>query len=147
MKKFLSLVAILAIAFNFVACNGEAEEQNKQIETIKAEVMKIHDDAMAKMGDLGTLEKTLDEKVASIKNDTTMATDSLAMISVTNYETAITSIKEAKAGMMEWMNNFKAPNEEATFEEKKAFYDEEMKKVTVVMEDINASIAAGEEMK
>jgi len=45
------------------------------------------------------------------------------------------------------MNNFKAPADEATFEEKMAFYQEEMKKVTVVMEDINTSLATGEEMK
>jgi len=76
-----------------------------------------------------------------------MASDSLEMVTVTNYETAVTSIKDAKAGMMEWMNNFKAPADEATFEEKMAFYQEEMKKVTVVMEDINTSLATGEEMK
>lgn len=147
MKKILSIVAVLAIAFNFAACNGAAEEQNKQIDAIKAEVMKVHDDAMAKMGDLGTLERALDEKATAIKNDTTMASDSIAMVTVTNYETAVTSIKDAKAGMMEWMNNFKAPADEATFEEKMAFYQEEMKKVTVVMEDINTSLATGEEMK
>tara|TARA_R110002049_G_scaffold197096_1_gene366760 strand:+ start:452 stop:895 length:444 start_codon:yes stop_codon:yes gene_type:complete len=147
MKKILTIIAILAIAINFTACNGAAEEQNKKVDAIKSEVMKIHDDAMAKMGDLGTLEKTLSEKASAIKSDTAMATDSIAMVTVTNYESAITSINNAKSGMMEWMNNFKAPADEATFEEKMAFYEEEMKKVTVVMEDINSSLATGEEMK
>ncbi len=147
MKKTLTIIAILAITFNFVACDNTAKEQNTQIETIKSEVMKVHDDAMAKMGDLGKLENVLTEKVTEIKNDTVLAVDSSAMVMVAEYETAINNINSAKAGMMSWMNNFTAPSEEATFEEKMTFYKSEMEKVTTVMENINSTISTAEEMK
>lgn len=147
MKKILTLIAILAVAFNFVACDNTAKEQNAQIETIKSEVMKIHDDAMAKMGDLGNLESALNEKIATIKNDTTMAADSVAMVKVADYERAINNLNSAKAGMMSWMNNFTSPSEEATFEEKITFYKSEIEKVNTVMENINSSISTAEEIK
>tara|TARA_R110002050_G_scaffold181709_1_gene315195 strand:+ start:445 stop:888 length:444 start_codon:yes stop_codon:yes gene_type:complete len=147
MRKILTLVAILAVAFQFVACNNVAEEQNKEIEAIKAEVMKVHDDAMALMGDLGSEEVRISEKVTALKADTTLASDSLTAVSIASYEVAIANIGSAKAEMMNWMNNYAEPAEDATFEEKKAFYLAEQEKVNAVMNDINANIAASKEVK
>jgi hypothetical protein len=147
MKKILTLVAILAVAFQFVACNNVAEEQNKEIEAMKAEVMKVHDDAMAKMGDLGAQEVRISEKVMALKADTTLSSDSLTAVSVASYEVAIANIGAAKAEMMDWMNNYAEPAEDVTFEEKKAFYMTEQEKVNAVMNDINATITASEEVK
>ncbi len=148
MKRILSLVAIIAISFNLVSCDGEAKKQAEQIESLKAEVMKIHDDAMAKMGDLGTLAAELEQQTAAMKNDTTLMSDSTAIATqLTTYDNAITAINDAKSGMMEWMNSFKAPADEASFEEKMAFYQEEKDKVITVMEDINASLENGAALK
>ncbi len=148
MKRILTLVAIIAISFNFVSCDGEAKKQAEQIETLKAEVMKIHDDAMAKMGDLGTLANELEQQATAMKSDSTLMSDSAAMATqLTTYDNAITAINDAKSGMMEWMNTFKAPADEASFEEKMAFYQEEKEKVITVMEDINASLENGATLK
>ena len=109
--------------------------------------MKVHDDAMALMGDLGSEEVRISEKVTALKADTTLASDSLTAVSIASYEVAIANIGSAKAEMMNWMNNYAEPAEDATFEEKKAFYLAEQEKVNAVMNDINANIAASKEVK
>ncbi len=147
MKKILTLVAVIAIAFQFLACDNTAKENAQKEEALKTEVMKIHDDAMAKMGEVGTEHDRLVAQLESMKADSVMASDSNFAATATQYQTAITSLEEVKGGMMEWMNNFAAPADEVAHEEKMTYLEEEKVKVAAVNEKMDASVAAAKELK
>lgn len=147
MKKILTLVAAIAIAFQFVACDNTAQENAQKEEALKTEVMKIHDDAMAKMGEVGTEHDRLVAQLDAMKADSVMASDSNFAATATQYQTAISSLEEAKAVMMEWMNNFAAPADEVAHEEKMTYLEAEKVKVVEVNDKMDASIATAKELK
>ena len=95
MNKFF--LSILSLTFIVLCLNSCAEKQDP-LEVMKAEVMKIHDDAMAEIGTLRKATFMLDEKAQT-------SADSLEIRKV------ITMLSEADDAMMDWMAAYKEPKE------------------------------------
>ena len=90
-KKFVVFIA-LGLAF-VAACNSQKSEEVAKIEALKEEVIAVHDEAMARMGEIMQLKKQLQTKAEA---DTTAG-----------IRQTIQNLEAADAAMMDWMRNFK----------------------------------------
>ncbi len=119
MKKFFVLLglSICVIACtNSTSAEGESTEAKAedQVETLKKEVMTLHDKTMAQMGEMGQLSSKL--KAASATASDTAA-----------YYNAINDLTQAKESMMDWMHDFENPDKMEVAEAEKVKYLEEQK--------------------
>ena len=126
MKKVVLLLFIFLVPF--LSCK---EEENTQMK----EVMAIHDEVMPKMGEVGSLVAELRKKID---------TDQGGMAE----KKAMKNLQEANTAMMDWMRGFgdrfnfeEIHNNQTLNKEKQVWLDEEEKKVKIVAEKINSSIA------
>ena len=128
MKKLLIL--FLAIS---AACQPA---EQKDDDSLKDEVMAIHDEVMPKMGDLRRTRKDLVKLADSIiVTDSTKAAALMALAD---------QIGEASEGMMQWMRAYE-PAFEGTDEEIQAYLEEQKKSIQQVKEDMEGALANGEE--
>ncbi|MDX2135981.1 MAG: hypothetical protein SFV52_14445 [Saprospiraceae bacterium] len=104
MKTYATL--FFAILF-FLACAPDRSALNKLVE----ETMQVHDEAMAKMGDMNRLARTL--------RDELNLADSLALSQGRRDSLAavLTGITKAEEDMMNWMTNYKEPTVDTKLEE------------------------------
>jgi hypothetical protein len=117
-SRLFIVLAVFTISYTAISCKKEITKSVKYLE-----VMKIHDIAMAEMGNIHSKSKELKEMLdSSISSE-----DSLV------YVTALKELEKAEDGMMEWMAGFKLPKE---YNEANAFLDSEMTKVQKVNNDI-----------
>jgi len=128
MNKFL------AISFIFLmAC--ESDKEKSALATKKNEVMKVHDDAMDKMGELTQLSKKLSSKLQedSAQNEV--------------ISKAIADLEEAEELMWNWMRGYKYKIVDTSAVDKAMEYlliQEE--KIKIVEEKINTSIQNAKEL-
>jgi hypothetical protein len=138
MKKITLLALLISLSF---ACqnNSPADENTEntnisESESLKKEVMDIHDEVMPQMTPMGKLQGQLQE--ASIG-----AQDSIA------YMTAAQDLKFAKQAMMEWMRNFSSTfNDNMSEEEKVAFLTAEKNKMQRIDSLTKVAIDQGQEI-
>lgn len=133
MKKII----ILFLSFLFILSCKEAKN-NSNDNTQMEEVMAIHDEVMPKMGKIGSLVAALRKK---IDTDQGSAIDKKAM----------EDLQDAHKTMMDWMQGFgdkfdsdEILNGKTLTLPKLKLLDEEEKKVNIVKEKINTSIAKAE---
>lgn len=126
MKSLRSLLFVFTFVFSIFGYAQEPFTMNMVIEA--------HDQAMAKMPELVRLVGKLQPKVDSTKTGQ-------------DYQNAITALKASNKSMMTWMQGFgerftadEMMKGKALSEEKKAWLDEEGKKVTALTLEIDASI-------
>lgn len=100
---------------------------------LAAEVMEIHDIAMAKMTHMYELKLQLKELERT--KGTTPATSA-----------AIADLQEAHKGMMQWMRAYKAPQTEAEIAQAEPYLLEEKVKIQAVADDIDKSIKTAEQL-
>lgn len=138
MKKITLLAFILGLSF---ACQNNApsdentESSNiSESESLKKEVMDIHDEVMPQMTPMGKLQAQLQE--ASIGSE-----DSLT------YMTAAQDLKFAKQAMMEWMRNFSSAfNDNMSEEEKIEFLSAEKNKMQRIDSLTKVALDRGQEI-
>jgi hypothetical protein len=129
MKKIFAFGAVLLL---FASC-GVSFNTEAKID----EVLDIHDEVMPKIGEVMNLKKKVLEK-AEIETDS---------IKVNELRDLAKQLDDANTGMMVWMREWSANStphvtEESSLEERKAFFKEEIEKVSKVRDDINNSIDA-----
>ncbi len=120
-------VAILA------ACGPSKKEE---LQTLKDEVIAIHDEVMPKMGELRKTRMALESLADSlVETDSTRASmlNSLA-----------SDISAANESMMTWMRAFE-PEFEGTDEEIQQYFEEQKIAVQKVKDDMNESLDSGKE--
>ena len=136
MKK---LACLLLLGFIFTACqSGDAKQENSEATseedklrtTLRAEVMEIHDDAMAKMTTLYELETSIKSLV-----------DSASTEDLKNAEEKIVKLKTAHDDMMTWMKQFKDPKKDMPVEEVKNYFSEQLLSIQKVQTATNTSIS------
>ena len=99
-----------------------------KVETLTKEVLEVHDKTMKQMGTMAKLRTRLKEEWKTA-NDTAA------------YYNAYEDLKQANEDMMDWMRNFKDPEEQDWPEEQKVEYLQEQKqKIDGVEEYIESSI-------
>ncbi len=130
------LILVLAIIMSTAYSCKESKQDSSQMK----KVLAIHDEVMPKMGTIGSLISTLDEKIS--EGDTTE-----------QYATARQDLKAAHKSMMDWMKNFgerfdgdEIMKGKSLTEEKQQWLDEEEVKVKALRDQINSSIKNAEDL-
>lgn len=133
MKKF---AAILLSGVLFASCGNSQESTTEEttqevdrVETLKKEIMEVHDKTMKEMGTLKKLDKSLFEamQAGTIEEDAA--------------QNAINDVRAAHEDMMNWMRNFENPDEmDATEDEKVAYLEGQKEKVEQLDEYTTRSI-------
>ena len=140
----------LVLPLFLIACDGKQESGNEigeigeQEETSKSpreqlydEVMVIHDESMLKMGDIYARISDLKALSADSLNHSPYKEEILA---------AITGLRKADDGMMDWMAQFKEPGEEVPSEEAMTYLAEEKGKIIAVDKAIDESLEQGQSL-
>jgi hypothetical protein len=133
MKSFLIAVLTGFILFGS-SCSSSSEKQN--IESLREEVIAIHDEVMPKMGELKTLRK----EIAAKANELDQA-DSIANTSeVRELKGLAGRMDDAFEGMFVWMRQFNSTYEGMKEDEIEAYLLDQREKVKVVNSDIRISL-------
>jgi len=142
MKRLSLLAFIISISFACQNNNSAVEEStagtditaSASSESLKKEVMDLHDKVMPEMTAMSKLQSQL--QAAAVGSP-----DSLM------YKTAAQDLKFAKQGMMEWMRNFSGTfNDDMTEEEKVSFLKAEKVKMLRIDGLTQAAINNGQEI-
>ncbi|MFD2247305.1 hypothetical protein [Pontibacter ruber] len=129
-RRLLCLLLLL-----FTAClSGPSEAEQR--EKLEADVMALHDKAMAEMGTIYTLRRELtslrDSLAANTKN--TATTQQLTR--------EIGQLEIADEAMMSWMRQYKAPAEEQPPQEAIKYLQQEQTKMERVKHLMDSTITA-----
>ncbi len=136
MNKFKSLFLAVIIGFAAIACESGPTEEEQQ-NSLKDEVMEIHDEVMPKMGEMNTLKNELLADADSLSADSS---------NVENLELSIdlkqiaSELEEANKSMMDWMRNYKPTFDEQTHEEIMQYLEDQKVKAGEVKTKILTSI-------
>lgn len=129
---------LLVMSLFLINCKSEKKAHNAASKM--EEVMRIHDEVMPKMGQLGKLVGELKPMVDSTENG--KAT-----------EEAVEDLQQAHKAMMDWMTGFgnrfdseEILNGKELSEQKKQWLEEEEEKVKALREQINRSIEKAEKV-
>jgi len=138
MKKFLFPVILLV--FLLASCGGGGEKP-VEVVALQNEVMRIHDDVMAKMKDV----KMLEGKMEKLMLDETGDTSEEAMERIKKAQQTRTDLEAAHDAMMKWMRAYR-PNKFDEKEKAIAYLEDQEKEIIVVADKINGSIMAAKEL-
>ncbi|MCQ0111625.1 hypothetical protein [Zhouia amylolytica] len=131
-KMAFSLFALLLM----ISCGNDNSKQ-EVFDSLKKEVLKVHDEVMPKMGKINTLITELDSKI-----DTTEMGKS--------YEKAKQELEESHDMMMSWMKNFGdqfgGTIAKDSLDKKIQLLEQEDIKVNDLKEKINSSIKNAEDL-
>jgi len=94
MKKNIVLLIVFGLAI-IAGCTSQKSEEELKIESLKKEVIAVHDEAMGRMGEIMRLKKELQTKAEA---DTTASIQQI-----------IQNLEAADKAMMDWMHGFKFP--------------------------------------
>ncbi len=141
MKQFFVLLLTGLIVFTF-ACNDTPSKTSTEpaldTKAMEKSVMKIHDEAMAKM-----------DVIYKLKKQVKGIADSLQQDSIANSETLTAAYKNIEAleladeSMMSWMRNYQIPKTKDTPEVMK-YLEDEKEKIQEVSQLMNMNIAEAE---
>ena len=139
--KDLLITLLIVSALAFFSCkNTPSTDQNTSdsevisLDSQYAEVMRIHDEAMPRMGQVNDLKRRLEQQLSGM-DSTTAKWDSVRYF--------VEKLEAADEGMFEWMAAFKDPRENQEADKAREYLDEEIERVKKVAEDINQSIEEG----
>lgn len=128
--KNLTLLTLALLA----ACGPSKKEE---LQTLKDEVIGIHDEVMPKMGELRRARKDL-----LLQADSLMKTNPERAAMLTTVADEIGSANES---MMQWMRAFE-PEFEGADEEVMQYLKDQKVAIQKVKEDMNASLVKGKEV-
>ena len=142
MKKLTFLLAValakasaltLCSLLVFSACNND----RKQIEALSKETETIHDEAMKDIADMNRVARELKQTMtAAMMNPEQSAA----------YSEALTAIGKAENEMMDWMKNYKSPEEMPSADALK-YIQEQKTLIEKNRADIRAALEAGKKLQ
>lgn len=141
MKYLPMLTLMIALA----GCGGASQQQEQSVENetemseadLKAQVMKLHDEVMPKMGELRDTRKKLSALADSvIVSDSAMAA---------KYSELADNIELANEAMMEWMRNFDPNYAGSPEENEKEYLKRQLEGIESVKKHMNESLEKGKE--
>ena len=133
MNKPLILILTLLVC----ACQSgqqKAEDGTISLDSLKSEVLFIHDEVMPKMGELRRVRKDL-----MLQADSLIAADSVA---AKRIDSLANNLANASEGMMQWMRAYE-PDFEGTEEEKRAYFEAQKVSIQKVKEEMERSLSEG----
>ncbi len=138
--KTLSMYLWAAVALVLFSCGGAATEQ--AAESMKStaglidEVMAIHDDAMAKMGEMQSLETEIRSFL-----ETANAEEMADLVAEGSQKAE--ALATAHESMMGWMRNYKKPETTTAPEEIESYMNGQKEAIQKVQAEINTSLEEG----
>lgn len=134
MKKYLLLLYLpLALLY---ACNTGAAKADEKAE-LQTQVMAIHDESMAKMGDIFKLRRQLRTMRDTMEAQQAESTDLLVL------QQEINSLNEADEVMMQWMRQYEAPDS-LQHPQAMAYLQQELDKIKRVRTVMDSTIQAAQ---
>ena len=109
--------------------NGYSEPIKSREDSLMRQVMQGHDAGMARMGKITIAIAALEHLSDSLRNDGNI-----------QYQMALKDLRNAASGMNNWMNEFKLDTLVNDPPERLKYLEEEIKKVTVVKQQIFGSL-------
>lgn len=147
MRTALPIITILVTAWFTSGCGKPAEEAASHdhgaepmgLEEGKLydEVMKFHDEGMAKMDEMYTLKQELMKKVADPSG--------LVREKQAEIESKISQLDSASRAMMVWMRNFRPESDTLDASGYRNYLETELEKVKKVRDDIFAAVERAKE--
>ncbi|RIJ42646.1 hypothetical protein [Pontibacter oryzae] len=136
MKRFF-ILAILPLALLAGCQNGASETEQKA--ELEGNVMAIHDEAMAKMGDIYKLRRQLRSLRDTLEQQA--QPDSAAILAL---QQELSGLNQADEVMMQWMRQYKAPD---TLQHQQAmtYLQQELVKVTRVQTVMDSTLQAAKQ--
>ncbi len=141
MLKISNWFFLLSIII-LISCNGNNKEKEKlkerEIDSLKAEVIGVHDEVMPKMDKIMQLKAQLEQHIEEITDST--SSDSLVIV-----RNLLSDLNEADAGMMVWMRNYDPMMDDMSHEEKLLYLEGKNKDIQQVRQQMLSAIAQSEE--
>ncbi len=142
--KMEKLIFIIPFAL-FFACNTVNKEQQQAVDSLRSEVMTIHDDAMFYMQDIENLKQALLDVKDSVASE-----DSIIAENVSNQlDPIILQLEEADEAMMTWMREYTPRyteiKEAGNLDSLQYFLEYEKTKITKVKEVMESAMLRAEE--
>jgi hypothetical protein len=140
-KDFLRLI-IFTLCIALVSCGKSGHENHEDHDGGAGEnpeqglyddVMKLHDEGMAKMDEIYKLKEELKEQISSAPE--------LVEEKRKDIEAKILKLDSAQKGMMVWMRSFNPDVDSLDEQEYHKYLESEMEKVKKVKDDIFEAIA------
>lgn len=131
---YMKNLTLLTVIIFLAACGPSKKEE---LQTLKSEVMAIHDEVMPKMGELRRTRKDL-----LLQADSLMETNPERAAMLT---TVADEIGDANESMMQWMRAYE-PEFEGTDEEIKQYLEDQKVAIQQVKDDMNGSLQKGKEV-
>lgn len=128
---FMRYILIPAIALLCFACNNR-----QAVETLQDQTMAVHDAAMKDMAEMSRTGRALKQLLA--QTDTLPAHKALR----DSIAVALTAIEKADADMMDWMQQYRKPDDKSV-EEAVAYLNAQKQKIEQNLRDIQAATAGG----
>ena len=150
MKKFVLPFVVLVLTA-MAACNNNGDKKNatestgkKKVpqtaaDSLMADVMDGHDEGMAKMGKLSTMQKEVQRVLDSIATLPAKAKQAAAPYAA-KLSTLITELKSSQADMEIWMDEFNMDSAVNNTEQRIKYLAEEKLKISRVKESILGSL-------
>ena len=113
------------------ALNDEEQEAQKKLEMYEA-VMEVHNEVMPKLEDLYQYRQLADQRLDSIGEN---SEDGEAI------KNLVGDLESAEEGMMQWMRQFRRPNDSLAYEEIIRYYELEMERVSLVQDSVLSGIS------
>lgn len=132
MKKHFIRIAMPLLLLT--ACNTGSTEATQQ-EELETDVMAIHDDAMAKMGDIYKLRRSF----RSLRD--TLAAQQTDTATLQALQQQIDELNQADEVMMVWMRNYQAPDT-LQHEQAMAYLQQELQKIKRVQTVMDSTMQA-----
>jgi len=138
-KTFTFFLFVVLVSSGCIGENADKTTQTKgALDALYGEVMSIHDEAMARMGELHRAK----EKLTGIALETDSAAQKMDTLRI-----LIDQIDAADEGMFDWMGEFRDPRGNSDDSTAWAYLKEELDKVRIVQIRIDEAIAASESAK
>ncbi len=142
---FISLLTFLLLQS---ACGSDSKKPEESIEVnetqisdrelIYQEVMKIHDAVMPKMSEINRIKRKLRDQM---ENDASLSDSEKTSVNITIEELA-----EAEAGMMDWMQAFRAPKKDDPDQKVIDYLNSEKVSISQVSDQMLKSIKKGTDL-
>jgi len=139
MKKDLIQLVVFTLCVTLFSCGKSGDEHHKNKteknpeQGLYDDVMKLHDEGMAKMDEIYQLKEELKEQIASAPE--------LVEEKKKEIEAKIAKLDSAQRGMMVWMRSFNPDVESLGEQGYHNYLESEMEKVKKVKDDIFDAIA------
>jgi hypothetical protein len=123
-------ILYISLFLLITSCGSKESRQDRELEKLATDVMAVHDRSMADHGKLFGYKKKL------LAIDQTL-TDSIIKIEIMH---TITEIDQVDGEMMDWMHHYQTPEEFLPFDEKKAYYIDQKKRIEDIENRTNEAI-------